>query len=241
MHWVDIITIIVFLYFIYKSFHEGLLTTLFRLAGLIFGIVIAANMGHLASQFCMENFGWQQNFSDIAGYIIIFLLIILLAQILGYFLRTLINAVHLGWIDQLGGIIFGALKAAVLVSLILWLLFAIPADNLQKDIKQNSISYRMLGNFAPSLYETLVQPYLKDSDFKDQFDNILIPGDSLSSVSSFQKEVDDIEGVDDQLVNEMTERFKELPFSKQLEIMNKMKKGGYDLQEIVNILYSETK
>lgn len=242
MHWIDIIAIITALFFIYKSYHEGLLTSLFRLAGLVLGIIIAANMGHLSSSFFQEQFNWAVNVADIVGYIAIFILIILLAQVLGYFLRTLINAVHLGWIDQLGGILLGVLKAAIVISLLLWLIFAIPAQDLQDDIKQNSTSYRILGNFAPSLYESLVQPYLNESNLKNQFDTILTDPsiDSLSSISKFQEEIGAVEGVDQNLMDEMTQRFKQLPISKQIQIANKISAGNVDLQEIVNILYSET-
>ena len=40
MYWVDIVTILVAIILIYKSYQQGLLNSAFRLAGLVLGIII---------------------------------------------------------------------------------------------------------------------------------------------------------------------------------------------------------
>ena len=241
MYWVDIITIIVAVFFIYKSYQQGLLSSAFRLVGLVLGIVISANLGAWASDIFLLQFSWSQQVADIVGYISIFIIVILIVQIIGYFLRTIIHAVKLGWLDRIGGLLFGALKAAIIMSLIFWLLLAIPSDSLNRDLQEKSFSYKLLGNFAPSLYEKLVQPYMKDSDIRDRLD-LLLPTqlDSLNIISDFENQLKDVEGVDAVSIEEMKKRFKELPLSKQMEIITKLSGKNPDLQEIINILYSET-
>ncbi|MEA2077600.1 MAG: CvpA family protein [Candidatus Marinimicrobia bacterium] len=241
MYWVDIITILVAVILIYKSYQQGLLNSAFRLAGLVLGIIIAANLGAWASDILIMQFSWTQQVADIVGYIAIFIIVILIAQIIGYFLRTIIHAIKLGWLDKIGGLFLGALKAAIIMSLIFWVLMAIPSDSLGEDIKDKSFSYKLLGGFAPALYEKLVQPNLNEGGMRERLDSLLSPNlDSLNIIGDFEDELENIKGTDQEFLNEMKARFIEIPLSKKMEVMNKLSEENPDLQEIINILYTET-
>ncbi|MCD6336798.1 MAG: CvpA family protein [Candidatus Marinimicrobia bacterium] len=241
MYWVDIVTILIAVILIYKSYQQGLLNSAFRLAGLVLGIIIAANLGAWTSDMLIMQFGWAQQVSDIVGYIAIFIIVILIAQILGYFLRTIIHAIKLGWLDKIGGLFLGALKTAIIMSLIFWLLMAIPSDSLGEDIKDKSFSYKLLGDFAPSLYEKLVQPNLKEGEMRERLDSLLSPNlDSLNIISNFESQLEGIDGTDREFINEMKTQFSKISFSKQMKVMRKLSGEKPDIQEIINILYTES-
>ena len=241
MYWVDIVTILLAVILIYKSYQQGLLNSAFRLAGLVIGIIVAANLGAWASDMLIMQFAWTQQVADIVGYIAIFIIVILIAQVIGYLLRSIIHAIKLGWLDRLGGLFLGALKAAIIMSLIFWLLMAIPSDSLGEDIKEKSFSYKLLGGFAPSLYEKLVQPNLKEGGMKERLDSLLsFNADSLNILGDFEKQLKDIQGTDEEFINEMKDRFSVMPLSKKMEVMNLLSEENPDLQKIINTLYSET-
>ncbi|MDD3966193.1 MAG: CvpA family protein [Candidatus Neomarinimicrobiota bacterium] len=241
MFWIDIIILIVALLLIYKSYQQGLLNGAVRLVGLILGIIIAANLGSWASDILSLQFNWSRQITDIAGYVLIFLVVILVIQLAGFLLRSIIHAVKLGWLDRLGGLLFGVMKAAIVVSLLFWLLMAIPSDTLSKDIRERSFSYKLLGGFAPSLYEKLVQPYIRDGSVRNRLDSMLSPSpDDLSFIKEFEEELLGIEGVDQAFVDDLKLRFNELPLQKQMLIISKLSEKEPDLQEIINLLYAET-
>ncbi len=241
MYWVDIVAILVAVILIYKSYQQGLLSSAFRLAGLIIGIVVAANLGSWASDIFIMQFGWSQQLAQIVGYIAIFVIVIILAQVIGYFLRTIIHAIKLGWLDKIGGLLLGALKAGIIMSLVFLLLMAIPTDSLGEDIKKNSFSYKILGGFAPSIYKSFVQPNLNEGEIRDRLDNFLTPDlDSLNITGDFEERLNDIEGTDQEFVNEMKARFVEMPLSKKIEVMNKLQEENPDIQAVINILYTES-
>jgi len=240
MHWVDIVTIIVAIVLIYKSYQQGLLNSAVRLAGIVLGIIIAANLGSWASDMLIMQFSWSQQVADIVGYVLIFLFVLLAAQIAGHFLRTVIHAIKLGWLDRIGGLLLGALKAAIIMSLIFWLLLAIPSESLSRDLQERSFSYRLLAGFAPSLYEKLVQPNMQDSEIKDRLDVLLsTKEDSLRMITNFENELRDIRGVDESFIEEMKVRYRQLPPSKKMDVMKELSKEQVDLQAVINILYSE--
>lgn len=242
MFWIDILTVIVAFLLIYKSYQQGLLNSAVRLIGLILGIVIAANLGSWASDVLSLQFNWTRQVTDIVGYILIFLIVILAVQALGFLLRSIIHAIKLGWLDRIGGLLFGALKAAIIISLIFWLLMAIPSDTLGRDIRERSFSYKLLAGFAPSLYEKLVQPYIRDGNVRDRLDSMLSPngGSDLSFIQEFEEELLKIEGVDQSFIEDLKTRFKELSLQKQMLIISKLSEEDPDLQEIINLLYAET-
>lgn len=240
MYWIDIVTILLAIVLIYKSYQQGLLNSAFRLAGLILGIIVAANLGAWASDILIMQLSISEGIADIAGYILIFLLVILIAQVIGYFLRTIIHAIKLGWLDKLGGLLLGALKAAIIISVIFWVLMAIPSDSLGEDIKDRSVSYKLLAGFAPSLYENLVQPNLKEGEMKQRLDSFLSPdSDSLNIIGNFEKQLETIPGADEDFVKEMKQRFSNLPLTEKMNVMNKLSEENPDLQQIIEILYSE--
>ena len=241
MYWIDIVTILVAVILIYKSYQQGLLNSAFRLAGLIIGIIVAANLGAWASDILIMQFAWSQQVADIVGYIAIFIIVLIIAQIIGYFLRTIIHAIKLGWLDKLGGLFLGALKAAIIMSLIFWVLMAIPSESLGEDIKESSFSYKLLGGFAPALYEKLVQPNLNEGGMKERLDTLLSQDSvSLDILGDFETKIDNIQGTDEEFVNEMKDRFNEMPLTKKIEVMNMLSVENPDLQKIINTLYSES-
>lgn len=241
MYWIDIVTILVAVILIYKSYQQGLLNSAFRLAGLVIGIIVAANLGAWASDILIMQFAWTQQVADIVGYIAIFIIVIIVAQIIGYFLKTIIHAIKLGWLDRLGGLFLGALKAAIIMSLIFWVLMAIPSDSLGEDIKERSFSYRLLGGFAPSLYEKLVQPSLKEGGMKERLDALLSQDpDSLNIIGDFEKEINSIQGTDPEAVEQLKLRFADMPISKKMEVMTLLSEEKPNVEKIIEILYSET-
>ena len=241
MYWIDIVTILVAVILIYKSYQQGLLNSAFRLAGLVIGIIVAANLGAWASDILIMQFAWTQQVADIVGYIAIFIIVILIAQIIGYFLRTIIHAIKLGWLDRLGGLFLGALKAAIIMSLIFWIFMAIPSDSLGEDIKDKSLSYKLLGGFAPSLYENLVQPSLKEGGMKERLDALLSQDpDSLNIIGDFEDQIDNLQGTDEESVEQLKQRFSEMPIAKKMKVMALLSEENPDLNEIIEILYPQT-
>lgn len=241
MFWIDILTLIVAILLIVKSYQQGLLNGAVRLVGLILGIIVAANLGSWASDILALQFNWSRQITDIVGYILIFLIVILVVQLAGFLLRSIIHAIKLGWLDRLGGVLFGALKAAIILSLIFWLLMAIPSDTLSKDIRERSFTYKLLGDFAPSLYEKLVQPYIRDGNVRDRLDSMLSPHpDDLNFLQEFEEELLKIDGVDRNFVDDLKQRFSDLPLQKQMLVISKLSEKEPDLQEIINLLYAET-
>ena len=117
------------------------------------------------------------------------------------------------------------------MSMIFWLLLAIPSDTLGEDIQEKSFSYKLLGGFAPSLYEKLVQPNLKEGGMRERLDSLLSPNiDSLNIIGDFESQLEGVDGTDREFINEMKARFTEISLSKQMEVMKNLSSENPDIQ-----------
>jgi membrane protein required for colicin V production len=104
MNWFDIVLIVVLALSTLMGLWRGLISMVFPFIGLIIGVVLA---GH----YCGTVGGWlpieNTEYAGWAGYAIIIVGILIVTVILAAFLRRFIRLVLLGWVDRLGGAVFG--------------------------------------------------------------------------------------------------------------------------------------
>ena len=116
MNWLDIILIIALVLATLMGVWRGLISMLVPLIGLIIGIVVAGHcyqtFGEVLPIDNPEHAGW-------AAYAIIVFAFLIAAIILAFFLSRFIKWTFLGWVDRLGGGIFGFLSGAFFLSAIL--------------------------------------------------------------------------------------------------------------------------
>jgi membrane protein required for colicin V production len=97
--------------------------------------------------------------------VITFVVIVVLVHILGKILDTTVKAVALGFLNRLAGIIFGVLKTAVILSILL-LLFDSVDENvhiLPSKQKAESKIYSPMKQLVPTLF-----PFIKLWDSNDK-------------------------------------------------------------------------
>ncbi|MEE8471195.1 MAG: CvpA family protein [Dehalococcoidia bacterium] len=106
MNWLDVIVIIVLAIPALIGFNRGLIKTILPLGGIMLGIFLAGNFYDSVAD--LLSF-WLESPSQakIVGFIIIFVVVmaavLVVASVLSSFMRLLL----LGWVDKLGGLIFG--------------------------------------------------------------------------------------------------------------------------------------
>ncbi|MDP6647411.1 MAG: CvpA family protein [Dehalococcoidales bacterium] len=119
MNWLDIVIIAVLIPGAFTGLRIGLIKASLSLAGLIVGINLAGRYYlTLAEQL---TFIPQEKVSQIVGFAIILLCIMLIVGLL----TRLISMVMSGWVNRLGGIVFGLTISALSVSILLaiWVKF----------------------------------------------------------------------------------------------------------------------
>jgi len=114
----DIIVVTILAYCIIRGVFRGLLKELSSIIGVFGGFYAAYTYyGVLAKPLSkwIDHTGYLNIFSFLAIFCIVFLIISILGVIINYLLKL----AFLGWFDRLSGAIFGAMKAILVVSVLL--------------------------------------------------------------------------------------------------------------------------
>ena len=109
MNWLDIVIIIAMLLAVFGGLKNGLVKGVVTLAGLIIGIVLAGRYYQTLGALLPANWGGA---ADIVGFVIVLAVVMLVAAVIAFLLRGVLKAIMLGWLDRLGGAVFGLLMAA---------------------------------------------------------------------------------------------------------------------------------
>lgn len=154
MNYIDIVLGILLVLAAISGFRKGLVVELASLAALILGIWGAVKFSYITSEFLVENFDWKWDHLNIASFIITFVVIVILVHIVGSTVNKLVETVMLGFVNKLAGLVFGILKAALILSIVLVVFDKIDEDVniISEETKTESRMYEPIRNLAPSIF-----------------------------------------------------------------------------------------
>lgn len=155
----DIIIAIVLLYGFIKGFKEGLFVEAASLAALIFGVYGAIHFSHIAGGFLKNKLDWEERFVTLLAFAITFFVIVIVISLIGKLLTKIADFAHLGWINTIAGGLFGALKWALIFSVVLMVFdkFNSNIRFLTKEDTSKSILYEPVKNLAITLFPSFVK------------------------------------------------------------------------------------
>ena len=117
MNWLDIIIIVAFVIPLLVGLKQGLIKAALSLAGLIVGVVLASNFYQQVGG--ALRFITNEKIANIVGFIIILVVVMIIANVVAALMKYTAKAILLGWVDRLGGAIFGLFMGALFMGAIL--------------------------------------------------------------------------------------------------------------------------
>ena len=167
MNTIDLVFAVVLLWSAYRGFSKGFIVQLATLAALLLGILGAVMFSDYTSSLIIKNFEVSGNYLPIISFAVTFIVIVIAVHLLAKMLNKLIDAIALGVVNRLLGVLFSVLKIAFIVSIILVLVNKV--DNkynfIPNETKEKSLLYMPLSNFAPMIF-----PYLNFEKMKEKFE-----------------------------------------------------------------------
>ena len=115
------------------------------------------------------------------GYVVIFLGVLIVAQIVGKTIRATMSIAVLNWVDKAGGVVVGALMGAILVTGVVTVMARIAypqedaiLDNIN-DLAASASSGRSIDAGTERLYQELADRYGRDTLKEWLDDSIIVP------------------------------------------------------------------
>ena len=111
------------------------------------------------------------------GYVVIFLSVFIIAQIVGKIIRPMLTIIFLGWVDKLGGVVVGVLLGGILVTGAVTAMARVTYP--QDEAILVEIEDLVSGDFEAAkerLYQELAERYGRDTLKEWLADSSLVPG-----------------------------------------------------------------
>ncbi|HCX90516.1 MAG: hypothetical protein COW04_10260 [Deltaproteobacteria bacterium CG12_big_fil_rev_8_21_14_0_65_43_10] len=134
MNSLDIVIIFIVGISIVFGVKRGLIKESFTLFALILGIVIASR-SYIVGAKILGKIIHNPNVANIVSFVAVFLLVAIFLTLVGILLKKLIRLVQLGWIDRLGGAVFGFIRSSIIVGVLLVLITKYPVLGCDKWVK----------------------------------------------------------------------------------------------------------
>lgn len=120
MNFVDILIWAVLLFFAIKGFLKGLVKEVCSLLGLVVGGWAAFKYDHFLAEAIRPLIHLPHGIAVFLSFTLIFLSLGLLFYLFGYLLTVVCKIMLMGWLNRIGGVIFGLLAGALLLSMLLY-------------------------------------------------------------------------------------------------------------------------
>ncbi len=153
MNYIDIVLALLLVLAAISGFRNGLIAEVVSLAALVLGIWGAIKFSYVTSDFLTQNMNIKSEHLEIISFIVTFIVIVILVHIVGNVVNKMVETMMMGFINKLAGMIFGVLKAALILSIVLLVFDFIDDDVkiLPEKAKAESRMYGPIRDFAPSL------------------------------------------------------------------------------------------
>ena len=161
MNYIDIAVAIPLIWGAYKGFTKGLIIELASIIALILGGYIGMHFSGITSTYLSQIVTMEESFMPIVSFAVTFIVIVLGVYLLAKILEKVINLVALKLVNKISGSVFGIVKAAFIISLILVFVESVDQklELIPKETKESSLLYSPIGAIAPAII-----PAVKDLD-----------------------------------------------------------------------------
>ena len=139
MTWIDAVIVMVFLFFIVTAFPRGLRARDIGMAAMLRASLLAGLFYDDVADTLLTSID-NETTAEVVGFLIIFLGITIAGHLLAMVVHPAITVLQLGMMDQLLGAAFGAVKAFLIIEVLLVLFVTYPRYDLDKRINDSEFA-----------------------------------------------------------------------------------------------------
>lgn len=157
MNIIDVIIVIFLIWGAVKGFIDGFVVQSLTLVALVLGIWAGVEFSDVLAGFISQHFSIKGKLLPAFSFAIIFLFILIAMHFVSKLLTQFLGKVMLGTLNRIGGIFFGILKMAFIISVMMVLLQKLDLSKLIFDQQQAEESklYKPISKMAPAIFPHL--------------------------------------------------------------------------------------
>lgn len=135
------------------------------------GIYLAIRFSDMLSAYAIKEYDLNTEFLPILSFSMIFIAVVIAVHFIGKGLEKIVNMVAMKLVNKLAGALFGLLRTALIMSVLLTIINAFDAQApiVPKDIKKDSLLYTPLSMLAGKIVPAVknsdwVAPWIEEAD-----------------------------------------------------------------------------
>jgi len=155
----DIIIAVILVFGFIRGIMKGLFVEVASLVALVAGVYGAIHFSYFVGDFLKERISWEEQYITLMSFAITFGIIVFAIAMLGKLFTKLADFAYLGWINKALGGVFGALKLALILSVVIMVFdrFNDTIPFVNEEEKEQSILYEPVKKLAPMLFPNLIK------------------------------------------------------------------------------------
>ena len=167
MNWIDLVIVILLGLSVISGFTDGFVKEVASLAALILGIWGAIKFSTFTAAKLYDWFDMSGQYVGIIAFLVTFLVIVVIIHFIGILADRFIDAISLGFLNRILGMVFGLLKSVLIMSVIFVVLNALDSRRpfLPKEKIEQSRFYNPISDIAPAIF-----PVIGEGGFGLSFD-----------------------------------------------------------------------
>jgi membrane protein required for colicin V production len=156
---IDIVLLGFLLLGLVRGFLKGFFVEVASLVALIAGIYGAIHFSYYAAEMLMEKVDWDEKTINVVAFVITFIVIVLVIALAGKALTKLADFAALGIVNKLLGALFGVLKMALILSVLLNVFDKLNTTItfLDEEHTENAVLYKPVKSVVPLIFPFVIK------------------------------------------------------------------------------------
>jgi len=169
MQIIDIILGGLILFGVFRGFIKGLFVQIAAITSLVLGIYGAIHFSNFVAHLLSNKTSWNNTTINIVSFAITFIIIVLLITIAGKAFTKLADFAAIGLLNKILGAIFGGVKIALILSVLLNIFdkFNNVLTFLDEDTKEEAVFYKPIQEIVPTFFPNILNVDAAKSHFSD--------------------------------------------------------------------------
>jgi membrane protein required for colicin V production len=153
MNYIDISLCIPLVWGLYKGFTKGLIVEAATFVAFGLGVWGGVSFSDFSAGKIKALLHWNSPYLPIVSFAITFLAIVIAIYFIAKLIQRAVEGMALGPINKIGGALFGSLKFALIMSVVIFVIDAIEKSYplISFEVKKESVLYKPIGMIAPML------------------------------------------------------------------------------------------
>jgi len=144
INFLDIIILVLTLFFAYNGFKRGFIDQTSTILGLLAALFVAVRQYVYFTQFLEPYLDLSTSLLQFISFAVIFIVVNIVIHVLGITLKKIVDAIFLQPVDRVAGFLLGIFKAGIIVYLLILILAQIPHPKVDDVLSQSFFAERII-------------------------------------------------------------------------------------------------